>query len=229
MNSAKVFGVGLSKTGTTSLTRALESLGYRTNHFPFFALRYRGTGLQMDFRKIDRWDACTDSPIALFFRELDQAFPGSKFILTVRDLEAWLRSCERNHTWPGNYVRNRAVRHLPLVRRILALHGQVFGSECFDRDSFTKAYYDHLAAVTHYFADRPDDFMIMDICNGDAWEKLCAFLGREVPQEEFPIRNVGRYKRLKHDSRRWFWQSLAKIPGRAQVPSPAVERKVVNL
>ena len=32
--------------------------------------------------------------MAPFYAQLDRAFPGSKFILTVREKEAWLRSAE---------------------------------------------------------------------------------------------------------------------------------------
>ena len=55
----KVFGIGLSKTGTTSLNEALGILGLKSKHY-FFNLD-----------QIEELDAATDLPIARAFRELD--------------------------------------------------------------------------------------------------------------------------------------------------------------
>ena len=52
MTSAKIFGIGLSKTGTSSLSEALEILGYSTVHFP------------RSLSEIAYYDAATDSTVA---------------------------------------------------------------------------------------------------------------------------------------------------------------------
>ena len=80
----KIFGIGLSKTGTTSLHVALEILGYSSVHYP------------VTWEEFDRYDAAHDITVASRFEELDKLYPGSRFILTLRDLNQWLRSCE-NH------------------------------------------------------------------------------------------------------------------------------------
>ncbi len=36
------------------------------------------------------------------------------------------------------------------------------------------------------------DYIIMNICNGDGWEKLCSFLGDDIPSAEFP--HLGKRK-----------------------------------
>ena len=41
-------------------------------------------------------------------------------------------------------------------------------------------------AVTEYFRDRPKDLLVLDVCGGDGWEPLCAFLGLEPPRHAFP-------------------------------------------
>ena len=97
MNSrqSKIFGVGLSKTGTTSLARALEILGYKTRDY-LGVTRYSPSDLSsIDLQIIDSNDAFTDTPIPSFYRELDTRYPGSKFILTVRDTDDWLQSCKK--------------------------------------------------------------------------------------------------------------------------------------
>jgi len=47
----KIFGIGLSGTGTNSLCKALEELGYPAKHYPL--------GLE-DF---DRYEAFADTPV----------------------------------------------------------------------------------------------------------------------------------------------------------------------
>ena len=83
----RIFGVGMHKTGTTSLYKALEILGFDTAHWsgPQWA---KNIWLEMREGRsltIEKHYAITDLPITLLYRELDKAYPGSKFILTVRD------------------------------------------------------------------------------------------------------------------------------------------------
>ena len=79
----KIFGIGLSKTGGTSLAKALIILGYR-------ARRAR------TMKEIRSHDASTDSVVAWRYEILDSRFPDSKFILTVREIESWLESCRKH-------------------------------------------------------------------------------------------------------------------------------------
>src|SRR3954451_20670364 len=98
--SGRIFGLGLSRTGTTSLTDALELLGYRTIHFPadgrtrnemlaFFAT----TGGPLRLSLLESADALTDTPVCATFEALDATYPGSRFILTTREKDSWLESC----------------------------------------------------------------------------------------------------------------------------------------
>ena len=208
----RIFGIGFSKTGTTSLTRALRILGYKTNHFPYSALRFEAGRLRLDMERISRWDAVTDSPVALFYDRLAEKFENAKFILTVRDIDSWLDSCECNHVWPGDYVRNKGIRKLPHIRTILSLHHHVFGSERFHRATFRDAYERHVTQVREYFAANGHDLLVTDICGGDGWEPLCRYLGAPIPDQPFPRDNVGKFKRTKRASRRVFWRTLSALP-----------------
>lgn len=212
MNQDRVFGIGLSKTGTTSLTRALKILGYKTNHFPYSALRFEAGRLRLDMERIGRWDAVTDSPVALFYDRLAEHFDNAKFILTVRDIDSWLDSCEHNHVWPGDYVRNKGIRKLPHIRKILSLHHHAYGSEQFNRATFRNAYERHVTRVRKYFAGNGHDLLVTDICGGDGWGPLCDYLGAPIPDVPFPRANVGKFKRTKHASRRFLWRTLSALP-----------------
>ena len=212
MDKARIFGIGFSKTGTTSLTRALQILGYKTNHFPYSAIRFEQGGLRMDLERLCRWDAATDSPVALYFRTLEEHFPNAKFILTERDIDSWIASCQYNHVWPGDYVSNKGIRLFPHIRKILCLHRSVYGTERFDRETFRKAYEDHRAAVIDHFRRKERDLLVMNICAGEGWEPLCEFLEVPVPDVPFPHENVGKFKRLKKNSRRASWRLLSLLP-----------------
>ena len=107
----KIFCIGLNKTGTRSLSDALEILGYRSLHWggsdQATALR-RGPEIRVAVERaleegrplledIDDVDAYSDLlALSTNFDVLDRQYPGSKFILTVRDLDEWLDSRRRH-------------------------------------------------------------------------------------------------------------------------------------
>src|SRR5690349_19921009 len=104
----KVFGLGLSKTGTSSLSEALNYLGIKTIHYPSDELTWRELRSgNYRLTLMNEWQGAVDISVAPFYPQLDQAFPQSKFILTVREKEAWLRSCEQHwalmHEWLDNF------------------------------------------------------------------------------------------------------------------------------
>src|SRR6478736_8260017 len=86
----KVFGIGMGKTGTTSLERAFIELGYRVGpqtvferHFDAWAAGEFGALLA----DIERFEAFQDVPFCLprTYRLLYERFPSAKFVLTVRN------------------------------------------------------------------------------------------------------------------------------------------------
>lgn len=195
----KVFCLGLSRTGTTSLCAALETLGYRTIHYPihlFTQAEVMGAPVfkaQLRLNPYARWrrskeikafgcrdargilqgyDAFGDLPIPLFYKELDRMFPGSKFILTTRDLDRWLTSMEwlfdeGGIIWKRGHIGNE-------------LHQAVYSTTRFDRAPLARAYSAHTEAVQAYFARRKDDFCHLTIDQGElTYERLNNFLGLE--------------------------------------------------
>lgn len=177
----RVFGIGLSKTGTQSLAKALTLLGLRCKHYPDPALMLRG---RYD-EALDGFAAAADLPVSAFFRELDSAYPESKFILTIRPEAAWLPSI-RAHT--EHILRNSPHELEPgnpkgEVRRLC------LGTPGWDRDSILASYRRHEHEVRRHFEVRPDDLLVIDVTSGDPWDPLCAFLGRPRPSQRFPHLN----------------------------------------
>lgn len=161
----KIFGIGLSKTGTTSLTVALGLLGYRAVHCPYL--------LRIDDVMAEN-DAATDTPIALAYQMLDYRYPGSKFILTHRNGVKWLQSM------------NTFMPDIPRADWLDFIHYWLYGGVSFDSDRLVKSYGRHRHQVQSYFAGRPDQFLELNICAGEGWQTLCPFLGKPIPNVPFP-------------------------------------------
>ncbi|MDX1486301.1 MAG: sulfotransferase [Alphaproteobacteria bacterium] len=188
--SRKIFGVGLGRTGTHSLTVALKMLGIDARHhvdypelLPAFSKASKSFTGDRLMAMCETHEAIANGT-GLPYPELDRAFPGSRFILTVRETGAWLRSQNAYRTLQAEQDRDPAARQ---VHRFL--NREIYGAEDFDPGMWRAAYERHVDAVQAYFADRPDDLLVMDICDGDGWEKLCPFLGRPVPARPFPHTN----------------------------------------
>ena len=178
----KVFGIGLSRTGTKSLHRSLTHLGYRSEHFPAHLLRTSGGALTLDLEGVRAYEAITDTVASVFYQELDAHYPGSKFVLTVRDLDAWVRSCAAHF----GSMDDEPVS--PAADRIRLLRQRAYGRTDFDAAAFRAAYLRHVEAVTAYFRGR-GDLLVIDICEGSGWAPLCRFLGIESEAGAFPWAN----------------------------------------
>jgi fructose-1,6-bisphosphatase/inositol monophosphatase family enzyme len=179
----KTFGIGLSKTGTTSLASALEILGYKTKDYPGLTAYTPGDLSSIDPLLLEQNDALTDTPIPSFYRELDQHYPGAKFILTVREMDGWLLSCKKQFTARSAEKQNDAHNRLFM---------DLYGTAVFDDTLFRRGYQRFVDGVLGHFEGRPQDLLVLDVAAGQGWNELCAFLGKPVPAIPFPKANVTR-------------------------------------
>jgi 3'(2'), 5'-bisphosphate nucleotidase len=185
-SNSKIFGIGLSKTGTTSLANALQILGYKTKDNMGVVRYATGDLSSVDLDVVDAHDALTDTPIPSFYRELDTRFPGSKFILTVRDSDAWLLSCRKQFTQRDSERQNDAHRRLFI---------DLYGTDVFDAQGFATGYRRFVDGVHGHFKD----LLVLDVSAGEGWEKLCAFLEHPVPDIPFPKANVTQVRWMNID------------------------------
>lgn len=175
-NLGKVFCIGFQKTGTSSLRDALSKLGYRVTgvfgkDMTLADLRqnYVARGLEL----AAQYDAVEDMPWPLMFRELDTAFPGSRFILTVRDTDRWYRSIANHFGSNPNHVEQLT-------------YGDDAPAPVGHEARYREVYEAHNEAVRAYFADRPGDLLELWLERGDGWAELGAFLGRDdIPEGLF--------------------------------------------
>lgn len=179
----KIFGIGFHKTGTTSLGRALRALGYRVHKGFTFNLPGKRIVIpepvtldkirDVAFPMIRYYSAFEDNPWPLLFREVDAAYPGSRFILTCRDPERWFRSIARFHK-----------------DRLSPMHDLIYGERHFriadNKQRALDRFNRHNEEVRAHFKHRPDDLFDWDLESDPSWDKLCAYLYLPVPKRAFP-------------------------------------------
>ena len=183
----RIFGVGWHKTATTSLARALATLGYDSTHWKsahwakaiWEEMKERGSS-----PTLERSYALCDLPIPILFRELDAAYPGSKFILTIRNEDEWVESA-RTH-WSDKNPYRAQWDNDPFTHRV---HRECYGRVKFDEGTMRERYRRHNAEVLEHFRDRPRDLLVMDMSRGAGWYELCGFLKKPIPAERYPRAN----------------------------------------
>src|ERR1700722_18021784 len=108
---------------------------------------------------LEQWYALSDLPIPLLYEKLDRAYPGSKFILTVRNEADWVKSVER--LWDPRFNSTRWIWDAyPFSNRI---HKILYGQKHFDPSRMLATYRWHNESVREYFQDRPGDLLEMDM------------------------------------------------------------------
>ncbi|MBX6386059.1 MAG: sulfotransferase family protein [Microbispora sp.] len=227
----EVIGAGLPRTGTTSAKAALERLGFGPCYHTFevmlhpeLAERWRPVcSGEADWARVFAgFRSCVDWPASFFWRELAQAYPYAKVVLTVRDPHSWYSSFRvLSSLGPREPVREdevpEALRPVAAAMRILRplferITRSVFGVELQpgrppDEDRAIAAYHRYVAAVQA--AVPADRLLVFDVREG--WGPLCAFLGVAAPPEgPFPHLNDAA------SIRRTF--ELMRTEGRVTVP-----------
>lgn len=179
----RIFGIGMHKTATTSLNRALVELGYDSAHWRS-AHWAKAIWDEMQLGRsstLEQSYALCDLPIAILFRQLDTGYPGSKFILTIRNEDDWIKSV-RNH-WSDRNIFRAQWESDPFTHK---LHREVYGRTKFDEQVMRERYRRHNAEVREYFRERPHDLLVMDMSSGAGWYELCGFLRKTIPSKPYP-------------------------------------------
>jgi len=183
----KIFCIGLSRTGTKSLTVALYILGHNIIHYPSdeATLNELIAG-NYNFSILEDYDGISDITVSPYFAQLYKFFPNSKFILTVRNKEDWLRSFEKH--WSDRPPFDDPTQNPTYMKVRRLLRASVYGSYKFNRDRMSYVYDLHKKNVLDFFKNKPGSLLVLNIFKKKAWKKLCKFL--EVPRlksfQEFP-------------------------------------------
>jgi tetratricopeptide (TPR) repeat protein len=187
--SPKIFGIGLSKTATTSLNDALNILGFHSIHWE--NPHTKGVISQDDFFLFDSF---TDISVSFQFEILYYSFPNSRFIYTTRSLESWTRSITSHYINHHGINNPKELRAQGLKKRLNGLPGWAEMILYARHDSWEEAYIYYDSRVRKFFQDKPPEkFIELSICDGEEWDNLCFFLGKDIPGCRFPTQNSSHF------------------------------------
>ena len=200
-DSLRVIGVGLPRTGTSSLKAALDILGLTPCHHMLHLFgkvdRIKAFIQAYDGEKIDFYElmkgygSTVDAPTIHFYKEIQQAYPQAKLILTVRDSdEKWFQSYQNTI---GSLLQSKFTYAAISVIRPLRLH-YTLAQKCdekFIRD------YGEMGPLVHrkhnqqiINENKNNNLLVFNVREG--WGPLCKFLEVDIPQDiPFPDVNDG--------------------------------------
>jgi hypothetical protein len=180
----KIFAIGFNKSGTQSLHSLFTSLGLLSYH----GEKWRSCD---DLKLLRSYEAFSDD-IPENLPKLDNIFPGSRFILQVRELESWIYSrlahIERQKQNNINYNTRPEWDNT-----VFAIKSWIVGRNAY-----------HLYVLT-YFSERPTDLLVVNfIRDSRAATKIGNFLGypskfdkpkKNVnPAREIPVKHINMVK-----------------------------------
>ncbi|KAI5459191.1 P-loop containing nucleoside triphosphate hydrolase protein [Mariannaea sp. PMI_226] len=209
----KVLSLGLPRTGSASLCEALTILGYKD---VYHGLKAIGTNedwvilnraadasfpvlptyTSKPFTR-DEWDevfghceGVTDIG-AMFAPQLIEAYPDAKVILVARDYDKWFKSINEgvlSTIWSApaefsvSYLEPMLGSFAGVASRkmILGLFQARNADEC--RANAREAYDRHHRVIREIVPPE----RLLEYRMGEGWERLCEFLGKPVPDAEFP-------------------------------------------
>jgi hypothetical protein len=200
----KVIGAGLPRTATLTQKIALEMLG--------FGPCYHMVNVFMDFDQVGLWrdaldgrpdwqrifgdcQATVDWPSGFFYRELLEAHPDAKVLLSVREPESWEKSM-RDTVWgvihgdilirhissAAGMVDRRWGDYLELMKALLWEGRGTLAENHHEPGALVKGYHRHTEAVKESVPAE----QLLTWHPKDGWEPLCEFLEVEVPSTPLP-------------------------------------------
>jgi hypothetical protein len=203
----RLIGAGLPRTGTLTQKLALEQLG--------LGPCYHWVNVIADLDQVGLWDRALDGeavwdevfaghdstvdwPGGYFYRELIDAYPQAKVLLSVRDAESWERSF-RETIWTMSYgsslmpllaharaeVDPRFKRYLALVDRMFWGPQGTFADGNAEPAQLIEQMQRHHEQVKA--AVPPERLLVWEV--GEGWEPLCEFLDVPVPDGPLPHAN----------------------------------------
>lgn len=191
-----VIGAGFGRTGTASLKRALELLGFDPCHHMTEVIKNPGTAADWTAalggdtaalaKLLTEYRATVDFPSCLLWREMMDLYPDAKVLLTVRDPKKWYDSARATILNPDSggrmtefFAKNPAMADFPAFRDAMSERG--FRREATEAEqvAFFLQHIDTVRATVE-----PERLLVYEVSQG--WEPLCVFLGVDVPDEPFP-------------------------------------------
>jgi len=234
--SLRVIGAGFGRTGTLSLKRALEKLGFgptyhmqevmrRPSHVAKW-LRYARTGEVVWEDLFSDFESGVDFPVSCVWDRLAAHYPDAKVILTVRDPQTWWASTASTIYRMRSMFPRWVMRVVPITRRWVEMTDAlvwdgIFEGRFADRDHAVAVFERHVAHVRATCP--PERLLVFDVAEG--WEPLCAFLDVPPPNTPFPRLNDAKTMRRRIAALRWGPQAIPVMVAAAVVGRFVLGRK----
>lgn len=157
--NAKVFGVGLPRSGGQSLQAALSKL--------FKQQVWHSPG--NDWSVIDEKLCLGAVEVFASPTWLEENYPGSLYIYNYRDFDSWMESCSRNYRRSQTRHWNHPIWRYPLSQ-------------------FKEYYVEYYDRWVDFGLDlnEPQRCVNIDLIKNPNWKELCAGLQQPPPKYKFP-------------------------------------------
>lgn len=147
-----------------------------------------------------RGEAFQDIPFSLpgCYKAMDAAFPGSKFILTVRDsADVWYRSLTSFHAKKFGNGRLPTKAELQKTNYLYPgfaweMNRLLYSSPedaPYDEESLKASYKAHNESIIQYFRDRPKSLLVVNLKDSDAPARISHFLNTGKTIDLIPWEN----------------------------------------
>jgi len=203
--SLKIIGAGFGRTGTLSTYTALNELGYpcyhmmevidnkeNKSHINFWNnVANSNPGIQHNWDEVfENYTATVDNPGCCVWRELFEAYPDAKVLVTLhpRGPEAWYKSTINTIYFTETLWQFKVLKMVvPFMRKFGNMASKLIwqrshkGTMDNEADAIQR-YHDHIEEIKASVP--PDQLLIFTVNQG--WEPLCEFLGEKLPDKPFP-------------------------------------------
>eukprot|EP01084_Bolivina_argentea_P258075 434928_1 len=222
----KIIVAGISRSGTTSLGRALNILGYgpiwHMTLVPFTKL------LKVSWW-IDKWEkvqnneyvdydeffsmvncnVAMDVPTCQCWQQLYSYYPNAKIIICIRDdFDRWKKSFQM----VADYTMNSKIITVSMyvfgAKWIKWLRNVYMPPEYKRYDFKTKDdYMNHVKEIKHKVGNDNNVF-VLNVSEQKGWKQLCEFLNKPIPECSYPYANTeggfkGRIKKMFIENVSW--------------------------
>eukprot|EP00977_Amphora_coffeiformis_P006298 scaffold1351_cov176-Amphora_coffeaeformis.AAC.32 len=236
-NGIAVIGAGLGRTGSLSLTQALDRLGYKSYHFVDFGHARQWASFAQGHTTVDEilnmivqdgYTATLENPTCDIYQDILRKYPNAKVILTVRDTPQDFETSWKVLFETMGITEQCFSLRFPSFFQWIPLFRQLKATRLFMGTT-------HLGLqpgeLTHGWRDKSDGWLatqyerhnqnvikhvpakqllVFNVKEG--WAPLCQFLNKPIPDEPFPHAKVNDSKALKGLKQKFLIVVYAWIP-----------------
>lgn len=211
----KIFCIGFNKTGTTTLEKVLIDLGFNGPDQQYQERLLSNDVDNGQFQNLENfiqdYDFFQDRPFSQnnTYLACDLLFPGSKFILTIRDEDSWFNSIYNYHKKifgfndrseiDENFFKGKKLyldkdytwkNKKKFVLKIDENKSYEDWSLLYDEKHYKEIYRNRNNEIIKYFHARPNDLLIIDLTKESDTKKIVNFLGLNSDQiKQMPHKN----------------------------------------